>query len=168
MRKECAIIFLVSLFIARTAFSQKHDNNHRINAGNIKHEWYFSQIFFVPLNNNSNKVDSLVQYCEYKRIKYYLEGLEVSKKTFLDLNIKPKDLAKNGATYNYQYKNEDTTACVEFLNLNLKTTVQVKLNGMELNEDEKQNKLRNLTEENLSIIFRKKCFGRSIIEITTK
>jgi hypothetical protein len=156
MKKISLVILLFLLF-------------DKLNAQNIKGIYPTKSLYFFNniVYENYYIPDTLRVYCENNKIyKYFIEDLELSEQSFLDLNIKPKDLKEKESTFNYIYRNNDKTNCIEYIRLNHKLKIPIKLNGELLRDDEEKNQLYYLTEDKIiSIIKNKSFFRKPFIEI---
>ncbi len=161
-------ILIIQIIFFNQLFSQFIESNKRDPCGEVTgHLYIINGNIFYPKTQTDNKPQSEIKFCDGNKHIYYLEGLQLTEKKFLEIGIKRKDIIKKKSVYVYQYKNNDTTNCVEFINLFISVSIPIILNGVELKGDEREKKLRNLTTEKIVSIVRKKSFGRCIIEIKT-
>jgi hypothetical protein len=134
---------------------------------------YISKVYIVkgtifnPRTPAENKPYA-IKYCDtYDRI-YYLEGLKLSEKKYFEIGIKRNDFIKNKLEFANEYKNNDTTSCVELIDLFVSVSIPIKLNGKELNCEDREKILKNIPSGELFRIRRKKPFlGKAVIEIAT-
>ena len=119
-------------------------------------------------SNDSNYYKSLspIKFCEHSRNIYYLEGLQLTEKTFLKIGFKQKDIIKNSLVFTIQGKNNNLN-CFDTINLYVKLSIPIKLNGAILKMEEKEGLSKNLEIEKINSISRKKIFKGGILEITT-
>ncbi len=177
MRKEWFII-LISFSLIENAFSQEVATNHRINVGNITHEWYVNNIFFKPLNENANK--PIINLCNIYKEKFYLNGLQLDNEQFINLRLLPRHLSNDSTTAfthrsskqgygTYEYRYEKGEGCAYEIIYKIKTKLPIILNGIELSMDKQEATLSKIvTAEILSIERKNSLFGYGEIRITTK
>lgn len=177
MRKEWLII-LISFSLIETAFSQEVVTNHRINAGNIMHGWYVNNIFFKPLNENSNK--PITNLCNIYKEEFYLNGLQLNKEEFINLRLFPQYLSNDSTTVftrgnskqgygTYEYRYEKGEGCAYHIIYKTETKLPIILNGIELSTDKQEATLSRITAAVILSIERKgSLFGGGEIRIITK
>lgn len=161
-------ILIILIIFFNQVFSQSTESNKRGPCGEVtEHLYIINGNIFYPKTQVDNKPQSEIKFCDgYKHI-YYLEGLQLTENDFLKIGLKRKDIIEKKSEYAYQYRNNDTMNCVEFINLFVMVSIPIKLNGMELRGDEREKKLRSFTAGKIVSIVRKKTFGKGIIEIKT-
>ncbi len=133
----------------------------------VTNSYFINGTVFYPKTQVNNRLDSKISLCDnYKHI-FYLEGLPLTEKQFIEIGIKHKDFLKNKSEYTYEYNNNDTMACVKFIHLFVRLSIPIKLNGLELKDDEREKILRDLTIEKITTIIRRSGLKKRRIEITT-
>ncbi len=123
--------------------------------------YVFNNYFLFPAFERDNIDDSLIVFCSGAKKYYYLEGIELSENTFLNLKFKQLEIIKENSGYNYLFQNNDTTNCISSVRFFISTTVPIYLNGVKLNESDKTTKLKELIrEEKIKVQIRRPLFSR--------
>ncbi len=163
-------IALVVLISPIATFGQTDSTRFRIICGTPTGMIYaVNGNIFSPKNPGSNKSQFEIKFCDGSKHIYYLEGLQLVENKFLEIGIKRKDILEKKSVFTYQYKNHDTTSCVEFINLFVSVSIPIRLNGMELKDDEKESVLNKIRPEQLVTIKRVSSFFRKdFIEIRSR
>ncbi len=159
--------FISTLIIFLVLASQLYAQN--VHCGtNIQTVIVLNKIIFIPQNMQNYNPNEKIQFCKDCVNNYYLEGLKLSEKLFLQLHLRQRDIIECKTYYSYDYKNNDTSKCIQSLNLFISLKISIKLNGIELKPDEKETALKKIHKDQLYTIKSKRnFFGRATIEITT-
>ena len=169
---------LNSLLLAVTTFSQEAGANSRINAGDITLVRYYNGIFFEPLNEASNKSDTVL--CSTYNETFYLNGIQLDKDEFVSLRLSSEYLSNDSTnvfnrggskqgygTYEYSYKKGG--GCAFQIVYRAEVKLPMFLNGVKLTRDEQEAILDKITlAEILSIERKRSLFGGGEIYIKTK
>jgi len=126
-------------------------------------------LFFLPLDSDTKRLDSSVDFCpDYTRL-YFLDGLELSEEMF-ELENLFKGVTKEERWYTFKFRDSDTTKCVEVLRFFLTVKVPVVLNGLELESFETERVLAEIRPEQIVSVKKRKTWilGSTFLEIVTK
>lgn len=126
-------------------------------------------LFFLPLDSDTKRLDSSAVFCpDYTRL-YFLDGLKLSEEMFECENLF-KGVTKEEGRYAFQFRDSDTTKCVEVLNFFLTINVPVVLNDIELKASETEKMLAEVRPEQIVSIKKRKTwlFGSTYLEILTR
>lgn len=130
--------------------------------------YFVNGIFFSPKTQIDNKLNSSTYFCECLKRYYFLDHLKLSEEFFLKLKIKKRNIIKDTAWYTYHYRNKDTTDCIEYVELSLKTTLPIELNDTTLKVGEREEILKEIQQDDIIKVKRRSSlFRRDKIKITT-
>jgi len=166
--RRTILTLLICLWASFQTFAQAPTTNYRGPCGtDIQHGIILNRFIFYPNSIESNKPESSINFCNYSKNVFFLNGLELSEAIFIELNLKQKK--SDSATYSYRYIINDTTNCVECVDFFINIKTPFILNGLELEEAKKEFILRQIKPEQLvSIIYKRSFYRESVIEIITK
>ena len=151
----------------------ENGNNKRICIGNVTLLYFYDGIFFEPVNESSNLPDSVL--CNTYVVEFYLNGLKISKESFLNLKLSSKHLRNDSITSKrkhsgygtYEYHFGQNSKCADKIIFRVETKLPIYLNGE--NFANPDSILRQLNPGDVISVERKvKFLGKSRIEIKTK
>ena len=92
------VLIIVSLALSLNLQGQNENgNNKRICIGNVTLLYFYDGIFFEPVNESSNLPDTVL--CNTYVEEFYLNGLKISRESFLNLRLSSKHLRNDSTTF---------------------------------------------------------------------
>lgn len=142
------------------------------------HVFVYVGILFVPFNESSNMPDFIL--CNAYEEEFYLNGLGIDKKLFINLQLSSQHLSNDSTTFfnrsstkrgygTYEYCYYNGNDCANKIIFRVDTKIPIFLNGLELDVSEQKDKLNEVEPDKIIAIIRKSSFNkREKIEITTR
>ncbi len=161
-------IFFIYLGFFNHAFGQNIETKQLEPCGdNIKQMLIVNGLVF----NQRTKLDSInniqTKFCDSIPHIYFLEGLELSERQFLDIGIKAKDCIQENLVYEFANNQNDSVKCIDTIYLFVSLAIPIHLNGKELTQIKKTNYLQDIKIQSSSIRIRRKFIKKAILEIIT-
>ncbi len=172
------LLIFISIFFYTSQAQNSHLNDF---CGDFKAYTFVYggvRILFEPLNTSSNVSDSVL--CDTYEEEFYLNGLRIDKRLFINLQLLPRHLSNDSTTFFnrrssksghgiYEYNYDRDNDCANKIIFRVDTKLPIFLNGIQLDSSEQKDKLSKVKPDNIITVIRKTGFyKRGRIEIQTK
>lgn len=126
-------------------------------------------IYFLPASEKEKRPDSLIDFCDSKKEKLLLNYIPLSRDQFCDLDLNYLQIKNRSGEYQYIYRDNDSTKCVEKTQMEIKSTLPLYLNGKLIQERKQKEILGKIELSEIVSIKKKTVFlGEDEIKIITQ